>query len=177
MWAQLNREGAEVARCTVERLVREAGLVGVRRDRRIRTTNAGARAPGGGFSRAPVRPAAPDRLPVADFSYVPTQARDGLRRVRHRRVLATDPGLARRHLDAHRDCARRTRASGMDPRTGKPRRPAWADRPLRRRVSTPVHRPTPNAAPRLERRPRSGRSATPTTTPWPSPRSSCSRPN
>ncbi|MEU4377680.1 IS3 family transposase, partial [Pseudonocardia alni] len=49
MWAQLYREGAEIARCTVERLVREAGLVGVRRDRRIRTTIASARAPGGGL--------------------------------------------------------------------------------------------------------------------------------
>ena len=38
MWAQLNREGIEVARCTVERLMRDLGLAGARRGRRHRTT-------------------------------------------------------------------------------------------------------------------------------------------
>ena len=33
VWAQLNREGTPVARCTVERLMRELGLSGVRRGR------------------------------------------------------------------------------------------------------------------------------------------------
>ena len=38
VWRQLNREGIEVARCTVERLMRAMGLQGVVRGRRCRTT-------------------------------------------------------------------------------------------------------------------------------------------
>lgn len=39
VWVQLNREGVRVARCTVERLMRELGLRGVVRGRRsARTT-------------------------------------------------------------------------------------------------------------------------------------------
>jgi putative transposase len=35
--AELNREGVKVARCTVERLMREAGLRGLLRDKSPRT--------------------------------------------------------------------------------------------------------------------------------------------
>jgi transposase InsO family protein len=38
VWKQLNREGIAVARCTVERLMRQQGLCGVRRGKVIRTT-------------------------------------------------------------------------------------------------------------------------------------------
>jgi transposase InsO family protein len=38
VWRQLNREGHPVARCTVERLMREEGLQGVTRGRRFRRT-------------------------------------------------------------------------------------------------------------------------------------------
>jgi putative transposase len=38
VWRQLHREGISVARCTVERLMRELGLQGVRRGRPHRTT-------------------------------------------------------------------------------------------------------------------------------------------
>src|SRR5208282_1431970 len=39
MWRELNRDGIEVARCTVERLMREMGLEGLRaRKKRPRTT-------------------------------------------------------------------------------------------------------------------------------------------
>jgi len=37
VWLQLYREGISYARCTVERLMRQAGLRGVRRGRRTRT--------------------------------------------------------------------------------------------------------------------------------------------
>ena len=73
VWLALNREGTVVARCTVERLMRELGLAGARRGSQRRTTVA---------DPAAVRPAdlvkrrfsppAPDRLWVADFTYVPT---------------------------------------------------------------------------------------------------------
>jgi putative transposase len=38
VWRQLQREGVVVARCTVARLMRELGLQGVVRGRRIKTT-------------------------------------------------------------------------------------------------------------------------------------------
>ena len=38
VWRQLNREGVAVARCTVERLMRQEGLQGVRRGKALRTT-------------------------------------------------------------------------------------------------------------------------------------------
>ena len=75
VWLQLNREGTAVARCTVARLMRELGLRGARRGKRVRTTipyPAAARPAdlvGRQFS-----PPAPDRLWVADFTYVPTWA-------------------------------------------------------------------------------------------------------
>jgi putative transposase len=72
MWGHLNREGIEVARCTVERLMRAHGWQGVtRRVRPPRTTlsdPAADRAPdlvNRLFART-----APDELWVADFTYV-----------------------------------------------------------------------------------------------------------
>src|SRR5437667_2483978 len=38
VWRQLNREGIEVASCTIERLMRELGLEGVRRGMTRKTT-------------------------------------------------------------------------------------------------------------------------------------------
>jgi putative transposase len=38
VWAQLKREGLQVARCTVERLMRDLGIRGVVRGRIVRTT-------------------------------------------------------------------------------------------------------------------------------------------
>jgi putative transposase len=73
VWRQLSREGHAVARCTVERLMREMGLAGRVRGRRARTTTA---------DPAAARPAdlverrfaarAPNRLWVADITYVAT---------------------------------------------------------------------------------------------------------
>ncbi len=75
VWLALNREGISVARCTVERLMRELGLAGARRGKRRRTTipdPAAARA--ADLVRRQFSPPAPDRLWVADFTYVPTWA-------------------------------------------------------------------------------------------------------
>jgi putative transposase len=72
VWLQLNREGMPVARCTVERLMRELGLAGARRGKRVRTTVPGeAAARPADLVRRQFSPAAPDRLWVADFTYVP----------------------------------------------------------------------------------------------------------
>jgi putative transposase len=75
VWLALNREGIPVARCTVERLMGELGLAGARRGKRIRTTRAGsAAARPADLVRRQFSPPGPDRLWVADFTYVPTWA-------------------------------------------------------------------------------------------------------
>ena len=72
MWAHLNREGIEVARCTVERLMRLNGWHGVTRRAAPRTTIADPDA----VERVPdlvdrhFHTDAPDVLWVADFTYV-----------------------------------------------------------------------------------------------------------
>jgi len=73
VWKQLRREGIEVARCTVQRLMRAMGLVGVTRGRAWVTTTRAEDGP---------RPAdlverqftatQPNQLWVADFTYVAT---------------------------------------------------------------------------------------------------------
>lgn len=75
VWLELNRQGIPVARCTTERLMRQLGLQGVRRGRKIRTT-----VPGKDGLRAPDRlkrdftAPAPNRRWVADVTYVATRA-------------------------------------------------------------------------------------------------------
>ncbi len=73
VWLQLNRERIRVARCTVERLMRELGLRGAVRGRVARTTIAdpGAARPADLVQRR-FAPAAPNRLWVADITYVRT---------------------------------------------------------------------------------------------------------
>ena len=73
IWLVLNREGTEVARCTVERLMKDLDLAGVRRGRRWRTTVAdpAAARPRDLVDRM-FAPLAPNLLWVADFTYVPT---------------------------------------------------------------------------------------------------------
>jgi putative transposase len=71
MWAHLNRQGVPVARCTVERVMRRHGWVGVRRTRKVRTTvpdRAASRA--GDLVDREFGVAAPNLLFVADFTYV-----------------------------------------------------------------------------------------------------------
>ncbi|CAM3580466.1 IS3 family transposase [Dermacoccus barathri] len=74
--AELSREGVSVARCTVERLMRELELQGLRRDKTIKTTS--------GDGAETERPAdlvgrvftatAPNQLWVADLTYIRTHA-------------------------------------------------------------------------------------------------------
>jgi len=73
VWRQLNREGVAVARCTVERLMRQEGLQGVRRGKAVRTTIPDPKAP------CPLdrvnrqfRAERPNQLWVSDFTYVST---------------------------------------------------------------------------------------------------------
>jgi putative transposase len=73
VWAQLNREGIRVARCTVERLMRRLGLRGAVRGKRFRTTipDAAAVRPRDLVERQFKVPA-PNQLWVADLTYVRT---------------------------------------------------------------------------------------------------------
>lgn len=73
VWAQLNREGIAVARCTIERLMRELGLQGAVRGKVKRTTVAGDAAdrPRDLVDRQ-FHAEAPNRLWVADLTYVRT---------------------------------------------------------------------------------------------------------
>ena len=73
VWKQMNREGIAVARCTVERLMRQQGLCGVRRGKVIRTTTPDKSAP------CPLdrvnrqfNADRPNQLWVSDFTYVST---------------------------------------------------------------------------------------------------------
>ncbi len=73
VWRQLHREGVAVARCTVERLMRQDGLAGRVRGRRRRTTipaDVGAR-PADLVDRQ-FRASAPNELWIADITYVAT---------------------------------------------------------------------------------------------------------
>jgi putative transposase len=73
VWRQLTREGVDVARCSVERLMQSMGLQGVIRGRPVRTTLS---------NKAPPSPldhvnrqfhaSAPNVLWVSDFTYVAT---------------------------------------------------------------------------------------------------------
>ncbi len=73
VWLQMNREGIRVARCTVERLMRKAGLQGVRRGKSVRTTTPDTSVP------CPLdrvnrvfKADRPNQLWVSDFTYVST---------------------------------------------------------------------------------------------------------
>ena len=73
VWRQLRREGFDVARCTVGRLMKEMGIAGTIRGRTVRTTVPDKAQP------CPLdkvhrqfQPPAPNRLWVSDFTYVAT---------------------------------------------------------------------------------------------------------
>lgn len=73
VWKQLHREGYAVARCTVERLMRQLNLRGAVRGKPVRTTVADPKAP------CPLdrvnrqfRAERPNQLWVSDFTYVST---------------------------------------------------------------------------------------------------------
>ncbi len=73
VWRQLHRQGVRVARCTVERLMRDLGLCGVVRGKKQRTTvsDEGADRPADLVDRQ-FGATAPNRLWLADITYVPT---------------------------------------------------------------------------------------------------------
>jgi putative transposase len=73
VWRQLNREGVQVARCTVERLMKRLGLEGVRRGKVVRTTvpDHSVPCPLDRVNRQ-FKADRPNQLWVSDFTYVST---------------------------------------------------------------------------------------------------------
>ena len=73
VWRQLRREGFDVARCTVARLMKKMALQGVIRGRRVRTTVADTAAPCPlDHVNRQFKAARPNVLWVSDFTYVAT---------------------------------------------------------------------------------------------------------
>ena len=74
VWRQLQREAVDVARCTVERLMRQMGLRGVIRGKPVKTTvsDRAMPCPADRVNRQ-FRAPRPNALWVSDFTYVSTQ--------------------------------------------------------------------------------------------------------
>ena len=84
VWCQLRREGFDVARCTVERLMKEMGIVGAIRGRTVKTSVPDKAQP------CPLdkvhrlfQPPAPNRLWVSNFNLCRDLARLRLCGFRH----------------------------------------------------------------------------------------------
>ena len=73
VWWQLRREGEDIARCTVERLMRSMGLQGVIRGKPVKTTISDKAAPCPlDHVNRQFRAPRPNALWVSDFTYVAT---------------------------------------------------------------------------------------------------------
>jgi putative transposase len=167
VWLALNREGIPVARCTVERLMRELSLAGARRGKRRRTTvpDPAAARPADLVGRR-FSPPAPDRLWVADFTYVPTWS--GMVYVAFvidacsRRILGWRAATTMRTalvLDALEQGIWARRGGGRDSLAGL----------VHHHDAVSTHRlPSPNGWPPPVPSRRSAAWAMPTTTRWPS---------
>ena len=103
VWLQLNREEIEVARCTVERLMRDMGLCGVVRGKKCKTTvpDESAAKPADLVNRD-FTASGPNQLWVADLTLRGHLARFRLRGLCHRCVFPHDRGLAGLQLAANR---------------------------------------------------------------------------
>ena len=164
VWRQLQREGFDVARCTVARLMRAMGLAGVIRGKPVRTTisDRSAPCPRDHVNRQ-FRAPAPNRLWVSDFTYVATWA--GFVYVAF--VIDT---YARRIVGWR---ASRTAHAGFvldaleKPSMIADRRAAAVSSITPIAVASTSRSNTPNASPKRASSPRSAVSATAMTTLWP----------
>ncbi|MCK6094598.1 IS3 family transposase [Micrococcus sp. EYE_212] len=121
--AQLRREGLQVARCTVARLMRAAGLRGISRAKGPRTTVPGR----GPDSREDLvqrdfTAAAPNQLWVVRHHLLPHLHGMGVRRVHHRRVLPPGAGVAAVDVAAHGPGPGRVGDGVLDASACRPRR-------------------------------------------------------
>ena len=166
VWRQLHRQGVRVARCTVERLMRQEGLKGVVRGKRQRTHCLREER---SQTRRPGRPAVPRHStepPVARRHHLCAHLVGiRVRGVRDRCLLSVHRRMADSHHPTDRVGARRFGTGPM----GTPPRPTQADTSLGpRRPTNTCQFDTPTVSPKPTSHHRSGRWATATITPWPS---------
>src|SRR4051812_704669 len=155
VWRQLGREQIAVARCTVARLMRAMGLAGVVRGRKVRTTvpDPAAACPLDRVNRQ-FKAECPNRLWVADFTYVATWAGFDNVRLRDRRLCPPDRGLARVALSPG---GLRARCPGAGPARAPPlrrQRPRVSLRPWVAIREHPLHRAPGRGGHRTVRRQR-----------------------
>ena len=128
VWTQLNREGIRVARCTVERLMRDLGFrgppgQGLQGHHPMRR----APAPSGRPRRAPLQGAGPEPAVGGRPDLRQDPRRLGLRRLHHRRVLPHGRRLAGLRILALRPRHRRPRDGGVEPHRARRRSStAWS---------------------------------------------------
>jgi hypothetical protein len=124
VWRQMLREGFDIARCTVERLMKAMGIVGVIRGKTHRTTfsDKSAPCPLDKVNRDFKAPA-PNRLWVSDFTYVSTWGGFVYVAFHHRRVRPAHRRLACEPHGACRLCSRGARTGAARSQTGQRRRP------------------------------------------------------
>ena len=118
VWRQLHREGVEVARCTVERLMRQEGLKGVVRGETKRTTipDDSAARPADLVDRS-FEADRPDRLWLSDITYVPTWSGFVYAALVIDAYSRFVVGWRVSNSSANRPGARRARASTLGPAT------------------------------------------------------------
>jgi len=173
VWRQLGREGITVARCTVERLLGELHLEGVRRGKPRRTTTPSA---------AAARPAdlverdfsatRPNQLWVADLTYVATWS--GFVYV----ALSLTPSAASSWAGRPPGrCAPTWPWTRWRWPSGAGRRSWMAWCITRTGAANSLLSAPPNAWPRRARSPRSAPVVTHSTTPWPRRSLGCTRPS
>jgi hypothetical protein len=110
VWRQLKREGFDVARCTVSRLMRDMGLQGVIRGKPVKTTISDKAAPcPAGSRQPPVQGAKAERSLALRLHLCRDLDRLCLRRLCDRRLCPQDRGLASL---AHGACRLRARCAG-----------------------------------------------------------------
>lgn len=177
VWWQLRRDGIDVGRGRVERLMRRMGLAGALRGKTVRTTvqdKDGVRA--ADLVKRQFTAGAPNRLWVADFTYVATWAGTVYVAfaidVAPAKSSAGEPACRRKPIWCW---MRSTGGYGIDDTS-----PAWTVRGwciIPTRAANTLRSGSPSIFSTPESMRRSARSVTPWTTRSPNPRSACTRPS
>ena len=186
MWLALNREGITVARCTVERLMAELGLSGALRGKARRTTIPDPTAPRpADLVQRQFGPPAPNRLWVADLTYVSTWSGFAYvafvvdayaRRILGWRVASTM--ATSMVLDAIEQAIWTRQQEGVLDLKDVVHHTDYAEFGLIRIGDLSTRRSgSVNGSPKPGSNPRSARSAAPMTTRWPRPSTACTKPS
>ena len=122
VWRQLLREDVNIGRGQVETLMRTAGLRGIRRGKQFITTRPEQDLdPTAGPGRPGLHSQPTQRAVDCRFYLRPDLVRDGVHRLRPRRLQPPDRRVAHRRLDAHRATPGRPGDGAVDPHPCGPR--------------------------------------------------------